>query len=154
MTGDVMTGGVLIDTNVLVYAYDPRDRSKQERALAVLRRLVVNGRGRISTQVLAEFYAVGTRKLDPPLSAAEAADQVVALIAAWPVLLVTPLVVLEAARGASSHRLHYWDAQLWATARLNQIPVVFSEDFAHGRALEGVQFLNPFAPSFELAALD
>ena len=69
-------------------------------------------------------------------------------------LAVTPLVVLEAARGVSTHRLHYWDAQVWATARLNQIPVVLTEDFAHGRVLEGVQFLDPFSPAFDSAALD
>lgn len=149
-----MTGDVLLDTNVLVYAYDSRVRPKQEKALALLRRLVVNGRGRISTQVLGEFYVAGTGKLDPPLSPAEAAEQIGALAAAWPVLPVTPLIVLEATRGASGHRLPYWDAQLWATARLNQIPLVLSEDFAHERILEGVRFLNPFAPAFDLAALD
>jgi len=69
------------------------------------------------------------------------------------VLSVTPLIVLEAARGARDHGLNYWDA-LWATARLNQIPLILTEDFAHGRVLEGVQFLDPFASSFELAALD
>ena len=41
-----MTAGnstILIDTNVLVYAHDPRDRRKQERALAVLDRLMNQG---------------------------------------------------------------------------------------------------------------
>src|SRR5439155_1039861 len=57
---------------------------------------------------------------------------------ARPVLSVTPLIVLEAARGARDHGLNYWDAQLWATARLNQIPLILTEDFAHGRVLEGV----------------
>ena len=49
--------------------------------------------------------------------------------------------------------MSYWDAQLWATARLNQVEVVLSEDFQDGRALDGVRFVNPFAPSFDLAAL-
>src|SRR5947199_11741 len=62
--------------------------------------------------------------------------------------------VVEAARGASAHRLDYWDAQLWATARLNQIQVILTEDFAHGRVLEGVHFMDPFAASFDLTALD
>jgi len=31
-----------------------------------------------------------------------------------------------------------------ATAKLNQIPRVLSEDFQHGRRIEGVEFLNPF----------
>ncbi len=67
---------------------------------------------------------------------------------------VTLLVVLDAGRGVRDHRLSYFDAQLWATARLNQIPLVLSEDFTHGRTLEGVRFLNPFEPAFSPAALD
>ena len=147
------TAEILIDTNVLVYAYDPRDRVKQRRALAVLRRLVAVGRGKISTQVLGEFCAITTAKLDPPLTRTEAVDQAVALAATWPILLVTPFIVFEAARGAAQHRLPYWDAQLWATARLNQIPAILTEDFADGNLLEGVRFVNPFADAFDVAAL-
>jgi predicted nucleic acid-binding protein len=33
-------------------------------------------------------------------------------------------------------------------ARLNQIGVVFSEDFNNGSTLEGVRFVNPFAEEF------
>jgi predicted nucleic acid-binding protein len=40
--------------------------------------------------------------------------------------------------------LPYWDAQVWATAKLNQIPRVLSEDFQHQGRIEGVEFLNPF----------
>lgn len=149
-----MIADFLIDTNILVYAYDPRDHDKQDRALAVLRRLIATGRGKVSTQILGEFYAVSTSKLEPRLTPADAADQIGALSAAWPVLSVTGLVVLDAARGAATHRLDYWDAQTWATAHLNQIPLVLSEDFAHERVIEGVQFLNPFSPAFDPAALD
>jgi predicted nucleic acid-binding protein len=61
------------------------------------------------------------------------------------------LVVLEAARGVRDHQLSYFDAQIWATARLNQVPTIFTEDFEHQRRLEGVQFLNPLLPEFALA---
>ena len=70
-----------------------------------------------------------------------------------PVLSVTGPVVIEAARGVRDHRMSYWDAQIWATARLNQVDVVLSEDFQEGRLLEGVRFVNPFAPSFDVAHL-
>jgi predicted nucleic acid-binding protein len=63
------------------------------------------------------------------------------------------MVVLEAVRGVLQHGLPYWDAQVWATARLNQIPVVVSEDFSDGPVLEGVVFRDPFARAFDLAAL-
>jgi len=144
---------VLIDTNVVVYAYDVRDRDKQQRALEVLRRLVADGRGRLSAQVLGEFLRVATRKLVPPLTPGEAVEQAGNLAASWPVVPITAFIVLEAGRGVQAHRLSYWDAQLWATARLNQIEIVLTEDFEHGRTLDGVRFLNPFAPGFQLSAL-
>jgi predicted nucleic acid-binding protein len=40
--------------------------------------------------------------------------------------------------------MSYWDAQIWATAKLNQIPRVLSEDFSHGCRVESVEFVNPF----------
>ena len=46
--------------------------------------------------------------------------------------------------------MSYYDAQLWATARLNQVPIIFSEDFAAGSVVEGVRFVNPFAEGFAL----
>ena len=144
---------VLIDTNVVVYAYDVRDRDKQLRALEVLGRLVADGRGRLSAQVLGEFLRVATRKLVPPLTPGEAVEQAGNLAASWPVVPITAFIVLEAGRGVEAHRLSYWDAQLWATARLNQIEIVLTEDFEHGRTLDGVRFLNPFAPAFQLSAL-
>ena len=39
-----------------------------------------------------------------------------------------------------------------AAARLNQIPIVFSEDFQDGQVLEGVRFANPFAGTFVVDA--
>jgi predicted nucleic acid-binding protein len=144
---------ILIDTNVLVYAYDARERDKQERAVEVLRHLVVDGQGKLSAQVLGEFVRATTTKLDPALTAREAADQVVALAASWPVLPVTALIVLEAARGIATHRLNYWDAQLWATARLNQMSTILTEDFTHGREIDHVRFVNPFVSDFDPATL-
>jgi predicted nucleic acid-binding protein len=149
-----MPGEVLLDTNVVVYAYDPRDSTKQAVALSTLDHLARTGRGRLSTQVLGEFFVAATQKLDPPLTAAEGYEQVEALAMAWPILPIAPLIPLEAARGVRDHRLPYWDAQLWATARLNQISIVLSEDRdLADRVLEGVQFVNPFSPSFTLASL-
>ena len=49
------------------------------------------------------------------------------------------------------HHLSYWDAQIWATAKLNQIPVVFSEDFFDGQTTEGIRFMNPFSAKFQLS---
>ena len=145
-----MSGRVFVDTNVLVYAYDRSEPEKQRRALEVLDRLAVTGVGVISTQVLAEFFVAVTRRIAAPLSVVEAYERVENYLQAWDVLDVTGMVVLEAARGVREYRFNFWDAQIWATARLNQIPVVFSEDFNAGQVTEGVRFVNPFAEEFRL----
>jgi predicted nucleic acid-binding protein len=145
-----MTAGVLLDTNILVYAYDRSDRPKQQRAVEVLDALASRRGAAISTQVLGEFFSTVTRKLASPLSAEEAFDRVAHYVQAWTILDLTAWVVLEAIRGSRVHRLNYWDAQIWAAARVNQIPVIFSEDFSHGTLLQGVRFINPFHSGFRL----
>jgi predicted nucleic acid-binding protein len=145
---------VLVDTNVLVYTYATAEPDKRARALETLDSLVLHGRGRISTQVLGEVFRVVTAKLRPRRNPGDALGDITTLARAWPVLPITPLVVLEAARGVRDHGLNYWDAQLWATARLNQIPLILSEDFAHGSVLEGVTFFDPFSHRFQPAPPD
>lgn len=148
-----MAAGILVDTNVLVYAHDGADRGKQGRAIAVLAGLADRGAGALAAQSLAEFYWATTRKRRPLLTPAEAEAQIDRLAASWPVLDLTSAIVCEAARGVRRHHLPYWDAQIWAAARLNQIPIVLSEDFADGLRLEGVRFVNPFRPGFLVDAV-
>jgi predicted nucleic acid-binding protein len=145
-------GAVLLDTNVLVYAHDPRDRPKQERAIEAIEELVRRRRAVLSTQVLGEFFVAVTRKLAEPLTVEDARSQVERFLRFLPVLEVTGAVVLEACRGVAQHRLSFWDAQIWATARLNGVPLVLSEDFSDGLFLEGVRFSNPFHPHFDVAS--
>lgn len=139
---------VLIDTNVLVYAHDRGEHAKQKQSILVLEHLHATGAGRLSAQTLAEFFRATTRGAKPILTFEQAGDQAANLAHSWPVFDVTPHVVLEAARGVRDHRFAYWDSQIWATARLNQIPIVFSEDFTPGQVIEGVRFVNPFAADF------
>lgn len=135
---------ILIDTNVLVYAYDRSEPEKQRIALDTLDRLSQSGHGALSTQVLGEFYAVVTRKFNEPLSPSEARAHIENYLASWPVLPLTPFVIYEALRGATEHQMSYLDAQLWAVARLNQLRMIASEDFSNGAIVDGVQFLDPF----------
>lgn len=146
-----MIASVLINTNVLVYAYDRTEPVKQRQAREILNYLVRRSIGAISTQILSEFFVTVTRKLRTPLTVVDAVDRLDHLIQAWNVVDVSPMIVLEAARGVRDHQFSFWDAQIWATARLNQIPLVFSEDFNAGSTIEGVTFVNPFADEFAIA---
>ena len=145
-----MTDKVFADTNVLVYAYNRSEPVKQQRAFQVLERLAVTGLGAVSTQVLSEMFVTLTRKIPAPLQVDEAYDRLRNYTLSWTVLEVTAMIVLEAARGVRDHRFNNWDSLIWATARLNQIALVLSEDFGHMTEIEGVRFVNPFASEFRL----
>jgi predicted nucleic acid-binding protein len=141
---------VLIDTNILIYASDPGDLERQDKALGILKQLEMTRNGRLSAQCLAEFVHASTHSQQPLYTRAEALEQVERLAGAYPIFDVTLLTVLEAARGARDYRMAYYDAQIWAAARLNMVPLIFSEDFLDGQTLEGVRFINPFAKNFKL----
>ena len=141
---------ILIDTNVLVYIFDPREQSRQDKAVLILRHLEKTNQGQLSAQCLAEFFSATTRGNQPILPRSEAFLHVQRWMSVYPVFSLTDSIVLEAARGSRDYNLAYCDAQIWATAHLNQINVIFSDDFQDGQILEGVRFINPFAPQFVL----
>ena len=143
----------LIDTNVLVYAYDRSEPEKQRRALEVLETLAYTGAGRLSAQVLSEFLVNVTRKIATPLTLVQAEARLQHYVKIWPVFPVTAQVVVEAVRGVRDYQLSFWDAQIWAAARLHHVPTVLSEDFNPGAMLEGVSFVDPFAAEFRVQDL-
>jgi predicted nucleic acid-binding protein len=147
-----MTARYVLDTNVLVYALDRREPEKRDRAREVLRRLGTSG-AILPAQVLSEFANVCLRKLEPRPDPAAVQREVERLLLAFPVLPLTGPVVLEALRGVREHLLSYYDAQIWAVARLGQVGVVLSEDFNPGAVLDGVSFANPLDSAFDLLAL-
>lgn len=138
-----MTGKVLIDTNILVYAYDLSESEKQQKSLTVLDRLVVLDSAVVSSQVLSEFFTTVTRKIPEPLTLEDAEKRLTHFCQIWSVLQVNEMIIFEAIRGVKAHKLSYWDALIWATARLNQVRTILSEDFSHDSYVEGVRFVNP-----------
>jgi predicted nucleic acid-binding protein len=146
-----MTDSILVDTNVVVYVYDRSEPRKQQHAIRVLNSLRASDSGVLAPQVLAEFFVTVTRKLAAPLGIADAIVRLENLSQSWRIAEYGVPVALEAARGVRDYQFNFWDAQIWAVARLNQIDVVFSEDFNTGSVIEGVRFVNPFAEDFMLA---
>jgi predicted nucleic acid-binding protein len=145
---------ILVDTNVLVYAFDPRDLRKQQQATATIERLLAGERAAVSVQCLTEFFRAVRWRLPQPLGPDAALTEVFRLSLACRVLDMTPQVVLEACRASNEYQMSIWDALIWAAAKLNQIPYVLSEDNEHERVIESVRYLNPFHPTFNLSLLD
>jgi predicted nucleic acid-binding protein len=147
-----VTSGVLIDTNVLIYATGVDGSLKAMAADAVLKTLSDNESGAVSTQVLSEYANTMLRRYSRAARPDVAAD-LDDLRETWPVLTVTETTVIDAVRGTIEHGMSFYDAQLWATARLAGIEVVLTEDFTDGRVVDGVRFVDPFLPTFDLRQL-
>jgi predicted nucleic acid-binding protein len=143
----------LLDTNLLVYCFDDRAPEKQKRAHDLLDRVGRKPSAALPAQVLGEFANVMLYTMEPPLPPDAIYEQVQLYKKVFPVYPLTPAVSLEAVRAVKEHSFRYFDAQIWATAKLNQIPVVLSEDFAVGATVEGVTFENPLAEEFDLTDL-
>ena len=144
----------LVDTNVLVYAVDRSDAAKSARSLECLRRLRSSGGGAFTTQVLGEFFVAARRKIVPSPSEEDLETLITNLARSWLVFDVTTLGVLEAVRGVRRHQLSYWDGLIWATAKLNGVPTILTEDLPGSAMIEGVRFEDPFDPTFDLTRLD
>ena len=132
------------DTNVLVYAVDAGDPARRERALNRLARAASEGTVVLSTQVLQEFYAITTRKLQPPLPAPEAAAQVQRLCA-FQVMGSTAQSVQAASALAQEHQLQWGDALILEAALRAGADVLISEDGQAGRRFGRLVVENPFA---------
>jgi predicted nucleic acid-binding protein len=141
---------ILIDTNVLVYAHDLASEKKRAQAIHLVNELQQARLGCLSIQCISEFFNTVTRNNRQILALDEAVEQTQVLINSFPVFPLTSMVVLDAILGSKKYHIAYYDAQIWACAHLNQISLVFSEDFSDGQIIEGVRFVNPFTETFEL----
>jgi predicted nucleic acid-binding protein len=121
----------------------------------LLERLTSSDAAAVSTQIMTEFYDAVVRpgrRTAPLMTAAQAAGWVDRILESMACLDITAPIVREAVRATTTHQMRIFDALIWATAKLSSIPVIVSEDVPR-RQIEGVHYLNPFAPDFSLARI-
>ena len=134
---------IFVDTNVLVYARDASDPGKQARASGWVSYLWETGEGRLSLQVLNEYYAATTRKLQPGLSRAEARADIEDLLA-WRPIGIDERMLGPAWGVEDRFGLSYWDSLIVVAASVAGCEVLLSEDLQHGAGLDGVRVVDPF----------
>jgi predicted nucleic acid-binding protein len=138
-----MNGSIFVDTNVLVYARDASQADRQMRAAEWISHLWKTGNGRLSVQVLAEFYAVVTGKLKPGMEVANARKDVEDLLA-WQPLPISPDLIAEAWLVQGLFHLSWWDSLIVSAARTLQCAYLLSEDFRHSQDFQGIRVIDPF----------
>lgn len=137
-----VSGRFTLDTNILVYAVDRDAGERHARARDLMGRAARRDCV-LTVQALAEFFHATTRKNLLPT------DLAGTFVRDWlDVFRVTSAdeeAFVEAMDAVAEHRLSFWDAMLWATARQAGCAAILSEDMQDGRRLSGVEIVNPFA---------
>jgi predicted nucleic acid-binding protein len=145
---DLTTDGapIFVDSNVFLYALDDADPGKQQAAHNWRAELWKNRRGRISFQVLNEFY-VNALRLRP--SASEDARAEIRDLLAWNPVVQSSALLEQGWKLQDRYRLSYWDALIVAAAKMSSCRYLLTEDLQPGQKMDGIEVVNPFLRSPE-----
>jgi len=130
-----------VDTNILVYARDPRDLRKHTIARALLDSF---SEGVLLWQVACEYVAA-SRKLSPiGFQKADAWQDIPDLRKSWQTLLPDWSVQDDAEALQKKYSLSFWDALIVAACLEGGVARLYSEDFDAYSQIESLSLVNPF----------
>lgn len=132
---------VFFDTNVLLYTLDSANAAKQGVALLWRDAGWEHRVGRLSWQVLNEFYANATGKMR---ASPAIARTMVESYARWQPVDFSLGLLQSAWHWIDHASISYWDALILAAAERSGCRWLLSEDFQEGRKFGMVQVVNPF----------
>lgn len=134
---------VFVDTNVLLYAFDDQVPVKRDQARRWLEACWQRRCGRVSTQVLNEFYANARRKFATAISAGDARAEV-RRYQVWHPWQIDHATVETAWAVESRYGLSYWDALMVGAAQQMGCALFLTENLQHGQRIDKLTILNPF----------
>jgi predicted nucleic acid-binding protein len=135
-----MMSKIFIDTNFLVYSMDRHEPEKRDKSRSLLKKVVNDFTGVISTQVMQEFYVAGTAKLKAdPL----AVKNLLHAMERFEVVIITPEIIKEAIDCSIIARISFRDALIVTAAESARCEKLWSEDLNNGQVIRGVRIENP-----------
>ena len=130
-----------VDTNVLIYAHDPRDAAKQAAAVSLIQSLTP---GVLLWQVACEYLSA-SHKLEPlGYSRADAWQDIRDLRRVWITVLPSWSVQDTAEKLLARYSLSFWDAMIIAACLEGNVTRLYSEDFDAYPQIDGLEVVNPF----------
>ena len=133
-----------LDTNVLVYSFDPDAPEKSAIAEQLVRRGRTSGLGVISYQVAQEFVDVALRRFAAAMTVEELERYSLRVL--FPLLQIhsSPQLFLQALHLQWRNTLSWYDSLVLAAALQGGCKVLYSEDFQHQQRFGNLVVENPF----------
>ena len=130
-----------LDTNVLVYAFDPDHPEKQARA----RELIEDEASwAISWQVVQEFCSVALHRFKVPMDQDYLGELLELLLAPHCRVYPTPAIWSAALKVHERTQYRFYDSMVVASALESGAAILYSEDLQHEREIGPLKILNPF----------
>lgn len=142
---------VFVDTAVLIAAENGADAALQAAVLACLDSLWRERAGRVSTQVLAEFYEAVTRRATPPMSQGDA-RAAIRRYNTWTPWQIDAATLETAWALEARHHLAWGDCLALAAAQHSGCAGLLSLGLPAGAQYGGVDVLHPLHCQFPAAA--
>lgn len=143
-----MSDKIFVDTNILVYSRDSSEPDKQQIAEKWLTALWKSQKGKLSYQILNEYYVTVTKKLNPGLDPESARLDIKNLIA-WEPVVIAQSVIENAWLIQDRFRFSWWDSLVVAAAQKSDCSILLSEDLQHQQQIDDVTIINPFITSLD-----
>jgi predicted nucleic acid-binding protein len=115
-----------VDTNVLIYARDPRDSVKQQKARTLTATLTD---GALLWQVACEFIAASRKLTAVGYTQAQAWRELEELRVLWKLIVPSENVFVRAEELTATQNVSFWDAMIVAACMEGGITRLYTEDF-------------------------
>jgi predicted nucleic acid-binding protein len=130
-----------VDTNILIYAHDPRDATKQQVAVDLIQSLTD---GVLLWQVACEYLSASHKLASLGYSREDAWQDIRDLHLVWITLLPVWRVQHIAENLLNRYSLSFWDAMIIAACLEGNVTRLYSEDFDAYPRIDDLEIVNPF----------
>lgn len=134
----------IIDSNILVYAYDETEKNKHLAAKALIYDIIKKDKHFVlSVQNISEFFFIITEKLKMDKEVAEYLVKNYAKLESGKILGINPNSVIRAMDISREYNIHYWDALIAAVMEENGIKRIYTENVKDFSKVPWIEVINP-----------
>ena len=133
----------LVDSNILVYAFDKSDEKKHNIAKSVIESLCNSNEGVLSVQNLSEF-ARCSEKSKSNIAYSAIKHYIIQFIKTFQIISYNEKTVIAALQISSDYKIHFFDALLAATMEENSVSEIITENEKDFSKIPWIKVINPF----------
>lgn len=141
-----MTDKSLIDTTIIVYAYDSSEKEKREKCKSIVSKIFKGeSQAYITNQILAELFFVLTKKIENPISKETAEIIIDSIINSphWHILNYSSKTIPQAIQLTKKFNIPFWDSLITATMIENNVFSIITENASDFKKIPMLKVINP-----------